>query len=82
MTESGIGGGFGLDQTAPVGDVSAGQNQVSPRSGEGEERRRKQETEENSSNHPGDAAPQADADAAENAAEQNDQPQHRLDSLA
>jgi hypothetical protein len=80
MTESGIGGGFGLDQTAPVGDVSAGQNQVSPGAGEREKRRRKQEAEQNSSNHPADAAPQGDG--AEHAAEQNDQPQHRIDSLA
>lgn len=79
--ESGIGSGFGLDETAPVGDVSAGQNQVSPNPGEREERQRRQEPEKPSTNPAADGV--APADTAEKASEaEGERPPHRIDSLA
>lgn len=81
--ESGIGSGLGLDQTAPVGDVAGGQNQVSPQAGEREERRRRPEPEKKSTDAPADSAAPADAAQVGEGGEGEDQPPpHRVDSLA
>jgi hypothetical protein len=62
--DSGIGSGFGLAHTEPVGDASAGQNQPSPRARElskdRKDRRRRKYPEKISANLSGEEASRSD----------------------
>ncbi len=81
MAESGIGGGLGVGQTAPVAEVEAGQNRLSPRMGERDGREPEDEREEVSAQ--GEAVEDtAQPEAAGEITEESERPQHRIDSLA